>query len=137
MEPHGPERGKLVEYRNVLALHGPNIWARVPVLEAQIDLGEFRQPSGDAAAGVHERLRAWLPAWSQRRRSADGPEPTKTILALGTILGQVALTLQDFAGTPVGFSAVRTTRDEVVLRVVVEYEQEELGALLWKRPARS
>ena len=34
-----------MEFRRVRALRGPNVWARVPVLEAWVELGEQDGPS--------------------------------------------------------------------------------------------
>ena len=47
-----------MEFRKVLALRGPNIWANFPVLEAWVDLGELK----DRAVGPTARL----------QRPADG-----------------------------------------------------------------
>ena len=34
-----------MDFRKVLALRGPNIWANFPVLEAWVDLGDLDKPS--------------------------------------------------------------------------------------------
>ena len=36
-----------MEFRKVLALRGPNIWANFPVLEAWVDLGDLDKPSNE------------------------------------------------------------------------------------------
>src|SRR5262245_53299060 len=99
-----------MEFRRVWALRGPNIWARVPVLEALVELGE-RDRFSDLAA----RLRRTLP-WPVRQ--ATDP---------GDLLAQLSRELQARAGTPVEFARSEETTEPGVYRVLVAYEYESLG----------
>ena len=58
-----------MEFRKVLALRGPNIWANFPVLEAWVDLEELKDSPSDELPGFNERLMAWLPTMIEHRCS--------------------------------------------------------------------
>ena len=58
-----------MEFRKVLALRGPNIWAKFPVLEAWVDLGAVKDSPSDELPGFNERLMAWLPTMIEHRCS--------------------------------------------------------------------
>ncbi|MBX7169249.1 MAG: cyanophycin synthetase [Pirellulales bacterium] len=120
-----------MEFRKVLALRGPNIWANFPVLEAWVDLKEFSDRPSDQIPGFNARLMAWLPSLVEHRCSTGQRggffERLRRGTYLGHILEHVALELQTLAGTPVGFGRARETSEEGVYRVVVQYKEEELA----------
>ena len=58
-----------MEFRKVLALRGPNIWANFPVLEAWVDLGEYNDYSSEEVPGFNDRLMVWLPSLIEHRCS--------------------------------------------------------------------
>jgi cyanophycin synthetase len=120
-----------MEFRKVLALRGPNIWANFPVLEAWVDLGALKDSSSDELPGFNERLKAWLPTLVEHRCSVGTRGGFFERLRRGTyqahILEHVALELQSLAGTEVGFGRTRETSQEGVYKVALEYEDEELG----------
>src|SRR5258708_20171606 len=58
-----------MEFRKILALRGPNIWAKFPVLEAWVDLGALKDSPSDELPGFNERLIAWLPTMIEHRCS--------------------------------------------------------------------
>ena len=119
-----------MEFRKVLALRGPNIWANFPVFEAWVDLGISTSPSTDFP-GFNDRLMAWLPTMIEHRcsigerggffqRLRDGTYP-------GHILEHVTLELQTLAGTEVGFGRARETSEAGVYKVVIEYHEETVA----------
>jgi cyanophycin synthetase len=119
-----------MEFRKVLALRGPNVWANFPVLEAWVELGELDKPS-TAFPGFADRLIAWMPTMIEHRcsigtrggffqRLRDGTYP-------GHILEHVTLELQTLAGTEVGFGKARETSEAGVYKVIIEYIEETLG----------
>jgi cyanophycin synthetase len=120
-----------MEFRKVLALRGPNIWAHFPVLEAWIDLGPLKESASDELSGFNERLMRWLPTLIEHRCSVGTRGGFFERLRRGTyqahILEHVALELQSLAGTEVGFGRTRETSEEGVYKVAVRYEVEELG----------
>src|SRR5437879_4861965 len=120
-----------MEFRKILALRGPNIWANYPVLEAWLDLGPFKDSPSDELPGFNERLMSWLPTLIEHRCSIGDRGGFFERLRRGTwqghIIEHVALELQTLAGTPVGFGRTRETREEGVYKVVIEYDNEELA----------
>lgn len=120
-----------MEFRKVLALRGPNVWANYPVLEAWVDLQELKDSPSDQLPGFNERLMAWLPTMIEHRCSIGERGGFFERLRRGTwqghILEHVTLELQSLAGTPVGFGRARETGEDGVYKVVVEYKEEELA----------
>ncbi|MGE5193136.1 MAG: cyanophycin synthetase, partial [Deltaproteobacteria bacterium] len=120
-----------MEIRKILALRGPNIWSRYPVLEAWVDLKELKDSPSDSIPGFNDRLMAWLPTMIEHRcsigerggffqRLRDGTYPAH-------ILEHVSIELQTLAGTPVGFGKARETSEEGVYKVVMRYRDEQLA----------
>src|SRR5947209_3200159 len=95
--PGGPD----MEFRRVRALRGPNVWARVPVLEAWVELGE-QDGQSDRFPGLAERLLGWLPSLAEHR--PDFVAGLRRGTDLGDLLAQIGLGLQALAGTPAGFA---------------------------------
>jgi cyanophycin synthetase len=120
-----------VEFRSVQALRGPNIWARFPVLEAWVDLGDLNDTSSDSVPGFNDRLKSWLPSLVEHRCSVGERGGFFVRLERGTylahILEHVTLELQSLAGTPVGFGRARASNEDRVYKVAVQYREEELG----------
>src|SRR5712672_202845 len=105
-----------MEFRKVLALRGPNLWANYPVLEAWLDLGDLKDKASDEMPGFTERLTGWLPSMIDHRCSVGTRggffERLRRGTYLGHILEHVALELQTLAGTPVGFGRTRESNEE-------------------------
>ena len=91
-----------MEFRKILALRGPNIWANFPVLEAWVDLGALKDSPSDELPGFNERLMAWLPTMIEHRCSVGERGGFFERLRRGTyqahILEHVTLELQSLAG---------------------------------------
>ncbi|HEV3022949.1 MAG TPA: hypothetical protein VGX76_10790, partial [Pirellulales bacterium] len=120
-----------MEFRKVLALRGPNVWARFPVLEAWVDLGPLKDSPSDTLPGFNERLTSWLPSMIEHRCSVGERGGFFERLRLGTyqahILEHVSLELQTLAGSNMGFGRARETSQEGYYRVAIRYEEESLG----------
>jgi cyanophycin synthetase len=121
-----------MEFLKVLALRGPNIWTRHPVLEAWIDLGAYSDLSSEEVPGFNDRLMAWLPTLEEHRCSLGVRGGFFERLRRGTypahILEHVALELQGLAGSPVRFGRARAAHvGERVYKVAVEFEEEPLA----------
>jgi cyanophycin synthetase len=120
-----------MQIRRVNALRGPNIWANYPVLEALVDLQEFKDSPSDSLPGFVDRFIAWLPSMIEHRCSYGERGGFFQRLREGTWLGHIlehtTLELQTLAGTPVGYGKARETTEEGVYKVVVRYREEELG----------
>jgi cyanophycin synthetase len=120
-----------MEFRKVLVLRGPNVWANFPVVEAWLDLAELKEAPSDELPGFNDRLMAWLPSLVEHRCSVGTRggffERLRRGTWMGHILEHVALELQSLAGTEVGFGRTRESNEEGVYKVAVEFEDEEMG----------
>jgi len=120
-----------MEIRKVLTLRGPNIWANFPVIEAWVDLGEWKDRSSESIPGFNDRLMSWLPTLVEHRCSAGERGGFLQRLSRGTymahILEHVVLELQTLAGVEVGFGRARETSDEGVYKVVFRFREEKLA----------
>lgn len=120
-----------MEFRRIRALNGPNYWANFPVLEAEVDLGPYKDRSSDELPGFNERLKSWLPSLIEHRCSVGERGGFFQRLERGTylahILEHVALELQTLAGSVVGFGRARELEEEGVYRVALQFEEEPLG----------
>ena len=120
-----------MQFRKVLALRGPNIWANFSCLEVWVDLGERRDISSEMMPGFNERLMAWLPSMVEHRCSVGERGGFFERLRRGTylahILEHVALELQSLAGTEVGFGRARETSEEGVYKVAIQYIDENVA----------
>src|SRR5688572_21993218 len=120
-----------MQFRKVLALRGPNFWANFPVLEAWVDLGEWKDISSEMMPGFNERLMSWLPTMIEHRCSVGERGGFFERLRRGTylahILEHVTLELQSLAGTEVGYGRARETSEEGVYKVAIEFREESLA----------
>ncbi len=120
-----------MELTRVLALRGPNVWARFPVLEAWVDLQELKNAASSEIPGFNERLRSLLPSLIEHRCSVGERGGFFQRLERGTylahILEHVTLELQALAGSEVGFGRTRMTSTDGLYRVAVEYQEEDLA----------
>src|SRR5262245_44644623 len=102
-----------MEFRKVLALRGPNVWANFRVMEAWLDLQQYADCPSDQILGFNDRLMAWLPSLVEHRCSLGQRGGFFERLRRGTlqahVLEHVALELQNLAGTPVDFGRARET----------------------------
>jgi cyanophycin synthetase len=120
-----------MEFRKVLALRGPSIWANFPVIEAWVDLGDLKDRASDEIPGFNERLMSWLPSMIEHRCSTGERGGFFERLRRGTylahILEHVTLELQTLAGHEVSFGRARETSEEGVYKVVFKYKDETLA----------
>src|SRR3954471_10512316 len=120
-----------MEFRKVLSLRGPNIWAKFPVLEAWVDLGALKDSSSDELPGFNERLMAWLPTMIEHRCSVGERGGFFERLRRGTyqahILEHVTLELQEMIGIKVKYGRAREMSEDGVYKVVVQYQEEEVA----------
>jgi len=120
-----------MEFRRVLALRGPNLWAYFPVLEAWIDLGVRKDLASTDIPGFNERLMSWFPSMIEHRCSVGERGGFFERLRRGTylahILEHVTLELQNLAGADVGYGKARASSEDGVYKVVVEYEEEDVA----------
>lgn len=120
-----------LEIQYVLALRGPNIWARFPVLEVWVHLHDLKDVASSELPGFNDRLQTLLPSLVNHRCSVGEPGGFFQRLERGTYLAHVfehvAIELQALAGSDVGFGKTRMTRTDGVYKIGLEYEDEETG----------
>ncbi|MBB1597234.1 cyanophycin synthetase [Achromobacter sp. UMC46] len=121
---------KDIEFLDVVALRGPNIWTYRPVLEAWVDIGELEDFPSNTIPGFYERLSSWLPTLIEHRCSPGVRGGFLARLKEGTwpghILEHVTLELQNLAGLRGGFGKARETSTRGVYKVVVRAWQEQV-----------
>jgi cyanophycin synthetase len=121
---------KDIEFLDVVALRGPNIWTYRPVLEAWVDIGELEDYPSNTIPGFYERLSSWLPTLIEHRCSPGVRGGFLQRLREGTwpahILEHVTLELQNLAGLPGGFGKARETATRGVYKVIVRAWQEDV-----------
>ncbi|ARP85930.1 cyanophycin synthetase [Bordetella genomosp. 9] len=121
---------KDIEFLDVVALRGPNIWTYRPVLEAWVDIGELEDHPSNTIPGFPERLSSWLPTLIEHRCSPGVRGGFLQRLREGTwpahILEHVTLELQNLAGLPGGFGKARETAKRGVYKVIVRAWQEDV-----------
>ena len=117
-----------MKIESIKVLRGPNQWARFPVLEVRVDLGQLEEFPSHTLPGFNDRLMAWLPSMIEHRCSIGERggffQRLRTGTWMGHILEHVTLELQTLAGTAVGYGRARETKTRGVYNVIIEYQQE-------------
>lgn len=137
-----------LELRSIRALRGPNIWARVPVLEANLRVSadvptpaepepDFRarvlaslsalgDPFGNSAGPIRERCAV---AWRSILQRLESPAVggTGRGLLLADLLVQLTLTLETMAGSEVAFGRVAAPLESSLPSLIIEFEEEPLA----------
>jgi len=120
-----------MKFEKIITLRGPNLWARFPVLEAWVELGDLKDSPSDEMPGFNDRLMGWLPTMIEHRCSVGERGGFFERLRRGTylahILEHVTLELQSLAGYEFGFGRARESSREGLFRVAVRYEDEAVG----------
>jgi cyanophycin synthetase len=120
-----------MEIKKVLALRGPNMWARSPVLEAWVDLQELKDSPSNSIPGFNDRLMGWLPSMIEHECSEGHRGGFFVRLREGTwmahTLEHVTIELQNLAGNKIGFGRARETEQEGLYKVVFKYHDETVG----------
>src|SRR4051812_39440341 len=123
METHGV---RVLELR---ALRRHNLYAYMPVLRAELDIGPYDDRSSDTIPGFAERLVRWLPGLAQHECSVGRPGGFIERLRRGTYLPHicehVTIELQNVMGFGVTFGRARGTGRPGVYQVVIAYEEEQ------------
>ncbi len=115
--------------RKVLVLRGPNVWARVPALEAWLDLAD---QDGSFAAGRDDIVRRSIACLSGFREASESSpaEWESRLTQAGTLaefVGSLTLELQRLAGAEVELVKTRTKPGDGFARIAVQYQVEEAG----------
>jgi cyanophycin synthetase len=109
-----------MEFGRLLALRGPNVWARVPVLEVEVEAGAAAVWPADLGGRLAERFSAVARGRRDEPLLPSSLEPAH-------VLQHAALGLQCLVDCDVAFGATRAGPAPGRWRVAVEYEEEALG----------
>ncbi len=126
-----------MEFRQIVAYHGPNRWSGVPTLEVLVDLQTRKDWRSSDDPSVVARLLSWLPALDdppQQTQSENSVTPSHESfhklaergLPLADLLRRVTCVLEALAGTPPRYSRCERA-DDATLRLTFEFEEEPLG----------
>ena len=119
-----------LELRCVRTLPGPNIWARVPVLDVCL---RGRLPAVSSATdflALRDRVAQCLSALKDPTGQAgqlNFAKPSSEEALLAELIGQLTLSLQTLSGTRVSFTRAVPTPERGVFRVLIEFEEAELA----------
>src|SRR5262249_20863924 len=113
-----------MEFGRIGALRGPNIWGSCPVLEAEL-LRCDGAARLDGTPAFAARLLRWVPSLAGRDDTGEVP-PFQGPFGLAHALSRLTIRLQSQAGSEVRLGLAECGDDRPV-RVVVEYEEEELA----------
>ena len=105
--------------RKILGLRGPNLWARATVLECWVEFSPVENP----VANWKEWLVSWMPTLSSVLQETG--EPDRDTIA--TLLQHITLQLQSRSDLQVTFSKVVPTSEPNLLRIIVQFEEEEVA----------
>ena len=116
-----------MQLHNLRILRSPNIWAPVPVLQVELEL--IDRPNMAEANGLGDQLRCWLPnlACHRGQASSDPWGQIERSFHPAHLLLDLTLELQIQTGCAVEMGLVQEGLPGSFARVVVEYEEAELG----------
>jgi cyanophycin synthetase len=119
-----------MECQRIAPLRGPNVYAKVPVLEVDLNLRRLRAAVCGEIAGVAGRVHD---LWAVAEEHAAVPEPRPEWfdglhgdLHVADVLRHLVLRLQRLCGSDVHFGHVEPLAPGLH-RLVVEYEEEEVA----------
>jgi cyanophycin synthetase len=115
-----------MDYRNIRALRGPNLWTKHTALEAVVELAEMKFPVREIP-GFEARLREWLPGLYQGVAAPSEKNEALGSLTLAHVVERVVVALNAMAGSPVAYSRTVTAGESGVFKVIVAYREEDVG----------
>lgn len=128
-ERTAPVQDAQVAVHSIDFLSGPNIYAYIPVMVAEVSIGAYDELGSDAIDGFRERLVSWLPGLWDHECSPGRRGGFIERLERGTYLAHiwehVTLELQTLMGFHVRYGRTRGTGRLGEYRMVIAYEAEE------------
>ncbi|CAN5621788.1 hypothetical protein BH23CHL7_BH23CHL7_16600 [soil metagenome] len=116
---------------NTRTLRGPNVWARLPVIVMNVDLGVLEEYPSNKIDGFNRALVELLPGLADHACSLGRRGGFISRLKEGTWLGHVAehtaLALQEVAGTEAHIGKTRSTGVPGQYNAIFEYREEQVG----------
>ena len=129
-----------IAIRSTTVFRGPNVWARMPAILMEIDIGDLEERPTNKIPGFYEHLTELLPGLYEHACSVGKPGGFLQRLREGTWMGHViehvALELQNLAGAEVTRGKTRGAGERGVYNVVYAYAQEDVGIAAGKLAVR-
>lgn len=129
-----------LEILNTTVYRGPNIWARMPAILLEIDIGDLEDRPTNKIPGFYEHLTELLPSLYDHTCSVGRPggflQRMREGTWMGHVLEHVALELQNLAGAEVTRGKTRGTGERGRYHVVYQYQQEDVGLAAGRLAAR-
>ena len=120
-----------IEIRHTTVFRGPNIWARMPAILLEVDIGELEDRPTNKIPGFYEQITELLPGLYEHSCSVGKPggflQRMREGTWMGHVLEHVALELQNLAGAEVTRGKTRGAGERGVYNVVYAYAQEDVG----------
>ncbi len=120
-----------LEIRSTTVFRGPNIWARMPAILLEVDIGELEARPTNKIPGFYEHLTELLPGLYEHNCSVGKPggflQRMREGTWMGHVLEHVSLELQNLAGAEVTRGKTRGAGERGVYNVVYAYAQEDVG----------
>ncbi|MDQ2651911.1 MAG: cyanophycin synthetase [Chloroflexota bacterium] len=121
----------MIEIRRSKVYRGPNLWARVPVVQMLVDIGELEERPTNLIPGFTEQLTGLIPSLHNHGCSLGHPggflERMRKGTWMGHVLEHVALELQNLTGAHVTRGKTRSTDEHGLYNVIYAYTQEDVG----------
>jgi cyanophycin synthetase len=129
-----------LEIRNTTVYRGPNVWARMPAILLEVDIGELEERPTNKIPGFYEELTELLPGLYEHSCSVGKPggflQRMREGTWMGHVLEHVSLELQNLAGAEVTRGKTRGAGERGVYNVVYAYDQEDVGVAAGKLATR-
>ena len=116
-----------MELESTRVLRGPNLWSNLPVLEALLSADSG--PTEATHARVHQLL-SHLPVEAANRVRSTLSDVENSGHTVARLVAEVTLALQVAIGCPVDWAEVRKTNRANSFRLLVQYEEEQIGRQL-------
>ncbi|MFZ2280057.1 MAG: acetate--CoA ligase family protein, partial [Prosthecobacter sp.] len=106
--------------RKILALRGPNLWARETVLECKVEFPEMT----DHVANWRSWLLSWLPTLEPQLSETSVTPQAESLAAL---LQSITLHLQSRSDLQVSFGKVMPTSQPLTYRIITQFDDESIA----------
>ena len=120
-----------IEILSTTVYRGPNLWARMPAILLDLDIGELEDRPTNKIPGFYERLTELMPSLYNHTCSLGKPggflQRMREGTWMGHVLEHVALEIQELAGSEVTRGKTRGAGERGRYHVVYEYGQEDVG----------
>jgi cyanophycin synthetase len=110
-----------MDLESTRTLRGPNKWSNLTVIEGLVKVTEL------AAGAQLVSFAEYLAAGSRGTVLAALTAATTNRLAVASLIGELALAIEQTLGCPVGFRQAIETATPGTFRVLVEYDEEQVG----------